>query len=339
MEEIWKDIKGYEGYYQISTEGRVKSLVRKGRLRECILRLILSNNTYFNVNLLRDRRKKSVLVHRLVAEAFILNLENKSCVHHIDENKLNNKVENLEWCTHKENIDYSYRELKQERIDFKDENNGNVKLIEKQVCEIKNFDSFNKKEVKVCTKCYEKLSITCFSKDKSKKDGLRPSCNVCKSKTDKSYTKRNKDKVLFMRHRYKESRREELAFKERERRKSFSENERVECNKKKLVYIKKNPKQRQEVVAVDFANRKAKRLGIEGKLTVKQWQELKKKYRYMCLCCKQQEPEISLTIDHIIPFSKGGLNIIDNIQPLCACCNKSKGSKAKEYDVIKRKVE
>lgn len=83
---------------------------------------------------------------------------------------------------------------------------------------------------------------------------------------------------------------------------------------------------------------KAKKLGVEGRLNVKQWRDLKKKCGYICLCCKKCEPRISLTIDHIISLSKGGLNLIENIQPLCRYCNTSKGNKVEEYDVIKSKV-
>lgn len=194
-------------------------------------------------------------------------------------------------------------------------------------------------DFKVCTKCGDKLTLNCFCKDKSKKGGLRSSCRSCKVQTDREYTEKSRGKVLLTRCRYRESHRAELAYKERMRVKNFSDDERVEYNRKRLVYSKKNFKERQEIYAIDFANRKARQLGVEGKLNVKQWRDLKRKYGYMCLCCKRQEPEISLTIDHVIPLSKGGLNIIGNIQPLCGYCNKSKGSKIEEYGVIKSKVE
>lgn len=111
-EEIWKDIKGYEGRYQVSSEGRVKRLERvvngrngsKRTLKERILKGSICHG-YLLVKL-GDRL---VSAHRLVAEAFIPNPENKSDVNHKGENKTNNHVNNLEWLTHKENNNYGTR--------------------------------------------------------------------------------------------------------------------------------------------------------------------------------------------------------------------------------------
>lgn len=105
--EIWRDVKGYEGLYKVSSEGRVKSLERKdclGRtIQERILKPVVRNDGYVGVNLYSGGKSKTLKVHRLVCEAFHDNPENKPCVNHIDENKTNNAASNLEWCTYEEN--------------------------------------------------------------------------------------------------------------------------------------------------------------------------------------------------------------------------------------------
>jgi hypothetical protein len=112
--EIWKDIKGYEGQYQISNKGRVYSIPRiikksNGKtqfVRGRILKAYIKQHKYLEVNLCINGKGKWYLVHRLVAEAFIPNPNNLPQVNHKDENKLNNNVDNLEWCTPKYNTNY-----------------------------------------------------------------------------------------------------------------------------------------------------------------------------------------------------------------------------------------
>ena len=104
---IWKDIKGYEGLYKVNNVGDVLSIARKGNWRGNHL-LVPSNdgNGYRQVNICKNGKLKSVKVHRLVAEAFIPNPYNLPCVNHKDENKENNRVENLEWCDYVYNANY-----------------------------------------------------------------------------------------------------------------------------------------------------------------------------------------------------------------------------------------
>lgn len=113
--EIWKDVKGYEGYYQVSNMGRVKSMrvlkTPKNGVK-CRKNAFLSAKTthdkqYITVALCRDGEKKQTPVHRLVAEAFIPNPKNLPFVNHKDENPSNNRADNLEWCTHEYNLQYS----------------------------------------------------------------------------------------------------------------------------------------------------------------------------------------------------------------------------------------
>lgn len=102
MNEIWKDIEGFEGYYQISNLGRVKSFCQPTQYRkpkEHILKPSISNTGYCQVTLYKDTKRKKFLVHRLVAFAFVPNPNDYPHINHKDENKLNNSAENLEWCT------------------------------------------------------------------------------------------------------------------------------------------------------------------------------------------------------------------------------------------------
>lgn len=113
--EEWRDVAEYKGYYQVSNFGRVKSLFRpngngNNTRKEVLLTPKDKGDGYlrviFSVNEI-SCKIKNVLVHRLVAEAFIPNPNNLPCVNHKDENKANNSVENLEWCTYSYNVRYS----------------------------------------------------------------------------------------------------------------------------------------------------------------------------------------------------------------------------------------
>ena len=115
--EIWKDIKDYEGLYQVSSLGRVKALERKlynkGIKKEILQKeRIMSNkknngNGYIVVSLTKNGISKNKYVHRLVAEAFLKNENNLPCINHKNEIKNDNNVNNLEWCTYKYNNNYN----------------------------------------------------------------------------------------------------------------------------------------------------------------------------------------------------------------------------------------
>lgn len=106
MEEIWKDIKGYEGLYQVSNLGRVKSLNYHRTGREEILLPNQDKYGYLYVNLYKERKRTTKKFHRLVAETFIPNPLKLPQVNHINEDKTDNRVENLEWCSAKYNNNY-----------------------------------------------------------------------------------------------------------------------------------------------------------------------------------------------------------------------------------------
>lgn len=126
MKEIWKDIYGFEGIYQISTFGRVRSIDRMvtqkcgknpsktqtNHIKGKILKTWVINSGYEVVSLRKNKKRFNKLIHRIVAETFLDNLNGYSQINHKDENKLNNYLSNLEWCTPKYNQLYNCKNIK-----------------------------------------------------------------------------------------------------------------------------------------------------------------------------------------------------------------------------------
>lgn len=124
-EEIWVDIKGFEGLYQVSNFGKIKSLSRyvckkdgkKMFVDEKILQpYCKSNSGYLSIPLSKDGKRCVKTIHRIVAESFIPNINEYRDVNHKDGNKNNNNVDNLEWCTHSYNIKHAYEKLKHKHV-------------------------------------------------------------------------------------------------------------------------------------------------------------------------------------------------------------------------------
>ena len=117
MKEIWKPVEGYEDYYEVSNTGKVRGKTRvvnfrDGRVREFGAKeIVLIPNTdgYMSLKLCRGNTYKTARVHRLVAQAFIPNPNNYPEVNHIDCDRTNNNVSNLEWCTHEQNVRYAIK--------------------------------------------------------------------------------------------------------------------------------------------------------------------------------------------------------------------------------------
>lgn len=143
MVEKWIDIKGYEKLYQISSLGRVKSLERMVRANttgirietEKILKPATSVPGYLFVSLSKKGKSKATYIHKIVAKSFIKNSSNKKCVNHVDGNKKNNIVNNLEWCTPKENSEHA---ILNGLTNNTGEDNRLSKLNTKDVVEIRN---------------------------------------------------------------------------------------------------------------------------------------------------------------------------------------------------------
>lgn len=152
--EIWKDIVAYEGMYQVSDLGRVKSL-KFSKLR--LLKNSFDKDGYLLVSLYKNGKQKTITTHRLVAQSFIYNKDKKPQVNHINGIKDDNRVQNLEWNTSLENIRHSYKNglKKGFRISQKGGSNPNSKLTQKQVLEIRESDLSVKK---LCSKYNVKSS-------------------------------------------------------------------------------------------------------------------------------------------------------------------------------------
>ena len=112
-EEIWIPVVGYEGLYEVSSYGRVRSLDRydsRNHFRKGKLMNFIYEGEYLKVDFSKNGINKRYVVHRLVAKAFIPNPDNLPQINHKDEDKTNNRVDNLEWCDAKYNINYGTRQ-------------------------------------------------------------------------------------------------------------------------------------------------------------------------------------------------------------------------------------
>ena len=114
--EVWKEVKGYEELYKVSNLGKVyrigghvKRLNHLMYIPIKVMKPLDNGMGYLRIKLTKGNKPKRVMLHRIIAEAFIPNPENKRCVNHIDGNKKNNLLSNLEWCTHTENAQHSIK--------------------------------------------------------------------------------------------------------------------------------------------------------------------------------------------------------------------------------------
>lgn len=113
LKEEWLPVVGYEGLYNISNYGRVLSLKRSNgmgtRKKDRFIKPKFNIYGYFSVSISNNDKRRTIYIHRLVAEAFLPNALNLRCVNHIDAVKINNHVSNLEWCTHRQNSEHAGR--------------------------------------------------------------------------------------------------------------------------------------------------------------------------------------------------------------------------------------
>lgn len=159
MTEIWKDIEGFEGFYQVSNIGRIKSIAVRRSLhgkihiinREKIMSPYDNGNGYYMVCLRNNGKRTPVAVHRLVAKAFLEEDPDRNVVNHIDHDTHNNNVENLEWVTTKENVNWSVDSMRKPKGTSRKSNTG-----EKYIHKRKNHYRVHFKKFNV-EKCFKSL--------------------------------------------------------------------------------------------------------------------------------------------------------------------------------------
>ena len=162
MMETWKAIDCYEGLYEVSDQGRVKSLGNNKFGKEKILKPQKDTGGYLKVDLWKDGHAKQKLVHRLVAEAFIQNHNNLDTVNHKDEDKTNNVASNLEWMSQRDNNNYGTRNKRAGEALSKQ-----VQMFDKLTGELlATFSSTNEAE-RVTGIAHQHISTCCKGKQKS----------------------------------------------------------------------------------------------------------------------------------------------------------------------------
>ncbi len=161
--EIWKDVKGYEGYYQVSNLGSIRGvdrLIKHSRWgKEFRKSRILSvkgiaGSGYPYVTLCKDSYRNGAAVHRIVAKAFIPNPENKPCINHINCVKTDNRAINLEWCTCKENMTHAYK-------------NGLVNPTRGESCHDAKLNKFQVRVIRKCPDLIQKELAEIFNVSRS----------------------------------------------------------------------------------------------------------------------------------------------------------------------------
>ena len=190
---------------------------------------------------------------------------------------------------------------------------------------------------KVCSKCKTWRPVERFRPRNLSLDGYNSLCRECENENSRRWRANNKGRVAELNREFYEANREKRLTYHREYRQANRDYFREEMKRFRQKYpnyhrdyvrewSRRNP---DKVKAQDNARRAAKRSG--GRFTAEEWVALKQRYDYHCLRCGRREPEIRLSADHVIPLSKGGINIIANIQPLCKSCNTAKHTAATDY--------
>ena len=180
---------------------------------------------------------------------------------------------------------------------------------------------------KKCSKCGEIKPTSQFNKNSMAKDKLFSYCKKCSSEHGQQWSIAHPDKVRENSHRWYVANIDKMNDSHRKRREANIDKVRARDRENSRRYQADNPEKR----AANAGNRRARILGNGGTITGAEFEELKARYNYICLACGRREPEVKLTLDHVIPLARGGRNDIKNAQPLCGSCNAKKHAKIIDY--------
>jgi 5-methylcytosine-specific restriction endonuclease McrA len=189
---------------------------------------------------------------------------------------------------------------------------------------------------KYCPECNETKPVSEYNRDKQRPDGLQWRCKQCNRARGRTYYAANRAQVIARTSEYNKAnpdvpRKAMREYRKRHRdkllpiiRQNSARWRAANRDKDRAASLRwvKNNLTRHNVIN---HRRKARLANIPGSFTVEEWEQLKARYDYRCVCCHRQEPGIKLTVDHIIPTSDPrSTNFISNIQPLCKACNSAK---------------
>lgn len=182
-------------------------------------------------------------------------------------------------------------------------------------------------DMKICNKCKAEKKEEEFSIDKRNPSGLSYRCKECDRKRVREYSKKNRNKINDRFRTYRKNNKEKLKLRN---------SEYYNSNKEKIKTIVRTwTRNNKDKVNEYSRNYRSRRYSKEsGYISSKEWSDLKRKYNFHCLSCKRKEPIIKLELDHVLPLSLGGKNIIENAQPLCKSCNCKKGAKHMDFRVM-----
>lgn len=181
------------------------------------------------------------------------------------------------------------------------------------------MDSITRK----CSFCEQYKSINDFYRNKSNKDGYASMCKDCCKNSSKKWYGNNKEVHRERVYNWRTNNPEKTKEIDKRYRENNPDKLRIKYEKRR----KDNP-----IQALLYKwTRRARKKNVGGVITKKEWEDLKSCHSYKCLCCGKYEPEIKLSLDHVIPLALGGSNVIENAQPLCIKCNNIKNAKTIDY--------